>query len=124
MSTAKKGPAMRLLLLAPLALAACASGWSPSAVLMPGLEIGAASQEPDYAARRGATELAVKSSWPAIVAEIGAGGGPALTAAMDAARVPAADRPTRLYQLAQEQGTYAQSPETLVSALMVWGNPA
>lgn len=115
---------MRLVLLAPLALAACTGGWTPSAVLMPGLEIGAATQDADYAARRGATELAVKGAWPGIAQEIAAGGGPALTAAMDAARVPASDRPTRLYQLAQEAGTYAQSPEALIAALMVWGSPA
>jgi hypothetical protein len=115
---------MRLVLIAPLALAACANGWSPSAVLIPSLEIGAATQDADYAARRGQTELAVKAAWPDIAQEIGLGGGPALTAAMDAARVPLSDRPTRLYQLASEAGTYSQSPEALIASLMVWGSPA
>jgi hypothetical protein len=107
--------------LAPaIALGAC-SGWTPSALMMPGLEIGAASSDPAYAARRGSVELAVKGSWPAIINEITAGGGPALTAAMDAAGVPPQDRPARLIQLQQESAAYAANPGALVSALMVYG---
>lgn len=105
-----------------LALSGCASGWSPSAVMMPGLEVGAAAQDPDYTARRGRTELAIKGAWPAILAEITAGGGPALTAAFDAAGVPATDRPTRILQLQQESAIYAANPGALVSALMVYGS--
>jgi hypothetical protein len=88
---------------------------------MPGLEIGAASADPAYAARRGAVELAVKGNWPAIIAEIQSGGGPALTQAMDAAGVPAQDRPARIIQLQQESAIYAANPGALVSALMVYG---
>jgi hypothetical protein len=108
-------------LTAPLALSACAAGWTPSALMMPGLEIGAASADPAYAARRGAVELAVKGAWPAIMSEITAGGGPALTAAMDAAGIPAQDRPTRILQLQAESASYAANPGALVSALMVYG---
>jgi hypothetical protein len=104
----------------PLALGGCA-GWTPSALMMPGLEIGAASSDPAYSARRGAVELAVKGNWPAIIGEITAGGGPALTTAMDAAGVPPQDRPARLIQLQQESAAYAANPGALVSALMVYG---
>ncbi len=106
----------------PALLSACAAGWTPSALMMPGLEIGAASADPAYAARRGAVELAVKGSWPAIIGEITAGSGPALTAAMDAAGVPAQDRPTRILQMQQEAASYAANPGALVSALMVYGS--
>jgi hypothetical protein len=111
-----------MVLAVPGVLAGCAQGWTPSALMMPGLEIGAASSDPAYAARRGAVELAVKGSWPAIVDEIAAGGGPALTAAMDAAGVPAGDRPTRILQMQQEAASYAANPGALVSALMVYGS--
>lgn len=110
-----------IILTMPVALGACAQGWSPTAVMMPGLEIGAAATDPAYAARRGAVELAVKGAWPAIMGEIAAGGGPSLTAALDAAGVPAQDRPTRIIQLQQEAATYAGNPGILVSALMVYG---
>lgn len=109
-------------LAAVLILSGCTGGWSPSAVMMPGLEIGPATQDPGYTARRGQTELAVKGAWPAILAEITAGGGPALTTAMDAAGVPAEDRPTRIIQLQQESAIYAANPGALVSALMVYGS--
>ena len=72
-------------------------------------------------ARRGATELAVKDRFAAILAEIDAGGGPALTAAFDAARVPVAERPARTLQLQGDLGLYAANPGALVSALLTFG---
>ncbi|WP_394153384.1 hypothetical protein [Loktanella salsilacus] len=71
--------------------------------------------------QRGAVELAVKSEFPAILSQIDAGGGPALTAAFDAAGVPPQDRPARIIQLQRDAGIYASNPGALSSALLVWG---
>ncbi len=121
-ATSPKGLIRLTFLACPLALTACAPGWTPTALMMPGIEIGTASTDPAYAARRGATELAVKGAWPAIIGEITAGGGPALTTAMDAAGVPPQDRPTRIAQMQAESASYAANPGALVSALMVYGS--
>ncbi len=67
--------------------------------------------------RRGAVELAVKSSHAAIIADLRAGGGPALSAAFDVAGVPLSDRPGRILQLQSELDIYAASPGALSLAL-------
>ncbi|MFZ3584600.1 hypothetical protein ACOI1H_20920 [Loktanella sp. DJP18] len=71
--------------------------------------------------QRGAVEVAVKSEFPAIMAQIDAGGGPALTAAFDAAGVPSEDRPARIIQLQRDAGLYDANPGALTQALLVWG---
>ncbi|WP_341222693.1 hypothetical protein [Loktanella salsilacus] len=71
--------------------------------------------------QRGAVELAVKSEFPAILAQVDAGGGPALNAAFDAAGVPIEDRPARTIQLQRDAGLYASNPGALASTLLVWG---
>ncbi len=73
------------------------------------------------AGQRGAVEIEVKTNYPALLADIGAGGGPALTRAFDLAQVPTQDRPTRLIQLDGDYGLYAANPDALVNALMIWG---
>lgn len=73
------------------------------------------------ATQRGAVEIEVKTNYPAILRDIGAGGGPALTAAFDVAFVPEQDRPTRLIQLDSDYGLYAANPDALTNALLVWG---
>lgn len=75
-----------------------------------------------YNKRRGAVEVIVKSNYDAIRDDIRAGGGPVLTKAMDAARIPQQDRPTRTIQLQSDMGLYANNPGALVVALMVYGN--
>ena len=106
-----------VLILAGLAaLSACAQ------VLPPGL-MSPAALGPADTARRGATELAVKGDLAAVLADIDAGGGPALTRAFDAARVPPADRPARALQLDGDLGLYTANPGALVSALLLWGQP-
>lgn len=99
-----------LLLVALLALSACGQG----------LNFGALTS-PAEAQRRGAVELAVKSSWPAIIEEIGAGGGPSLSRAMEAAGIPSGDRPARTTQLGGDLGLYQANPGALVAALMLYG---
>lgn len=74
-----------------------------------------------YSQRRGQVELIVKSNFDQIIADIIAGGGDVLTEAMDAARVPDADRPARVLQLQRDLGLYEANPGVLVVALMVYG---
>ena len=74
-----------------------------------------------YEKRRGEVELIVKSNYEAIKTDIRAGGGPILTKAMDAARIPQRDRPARIIQLQSDMGLYQTTPGALVTALMVYG---
>ena len=74
-----------------------------------------------YEKRRAAVEVIVKSNYEAIKDDIGAGGGPPLTKAMDAAQIPERDRPTRIMQLRADIGLHSTSPRALVTALMVYG---
>jgi len=74
-----------------------------------------------YEKRRGEVELIVKSNYEPIKTDIHAGGGPVLTKAMDAARIPERDRPTRIIQLQSDMGLYSTTPGALVTALMVYG---
>jgi hypothetical protein len=74
-----------------------------------------------YSQRRGAVELIVKSEFPVLLNDITTGSGPALTRAMDAALIPAQDRPARALQLQGDLGLYSGNPGALVTALMVYG---
>ncbi|EPX83331.1 hypothetical protein ruthe_02957 [Rubellimicrobium thermophilum DSM 16684] len=96
----------------PLLLAACAAS--------PGLNVGAL-MNPAEAQRRGAVELAVKTAFPGILNEIAAGGGPSLTAAMDAAGVPPGDRAARILQLQGDISLYGSNPAALAAALLLYG---
>ena len=90
-------------------------------LLLPILGIGTVFENQAYNERRGRVELIVKSNYPGILDEIRAGGGPVLTQAMDAARIPPGDRPARLTQLQGDLGLYSGNPGALVVALMVYG---
>ena len=78
--------------------------------------------DPAEADRRGAVELAVKGSFPAILDDIAAGGGPRLTAAMDAAGVPAQDRAARTIQLEGDRAIYEANPGALALAIFTYGS--
>ena len=75
-----------------------------------------------YNQQRGQVELIVKSGFDAVLADIGAGGGPVLTQAMDAAGVPQTDRPARILQMQGDYGLYSANPGALVTALMLFGS--
>ena len=77
----------------------------------------------ENAGRRATVEVIVKSDFPTIIDEIGRGGGPVLTSAYDAARVPAGDRAARTLALDGNLGLYAGSPDALVAALVAAGRP-
>ncbi|MDB9838629.1 hypothetical protein OAC40_00710 [bacterium] len=74
-----------------------------------------------YSQRRGAVEILVKSNHPALIDQINAGAGPILDQAMNTARIPTEDRPTRILQMQSDLGLYAANPGALVTALMVYG---
>lgn len=91
-------------------------------LLLPISGIGTAFENQTYNERRGRVEVIVKTNYPAILDEIRAGDGPVLSEAMDAARIPAGDRPARITQLQGDLGLYNGNPGALVVALMVYGN--
>lgn len=99
-----------LALLALPALPACTAGLDFGALL-----------DPREAGRRGAVEVAVKGAFPGILDEIEAGAGPNLARALDAAGVPAQERPARLIQLRGDLGLYEANPGALVAALLLYG---
>jgi len=90
-------------------------------LMLPVSGIGAIIGNAAYEKRRGAVELIVKSNYEQIKTDIRAGGGPVLTKAMDAARIPQSDRPARTIQLQSDMGLYNTTPGALVTALMVYG---
>ncbi len=104
-----------LLILCLLAVAGCAPG------ALPGLQSTLLPSTAQDQARRGAVELAVKGDFAAVLRDIDAGGGPALTAAFDAAGVPGYDRPARIIQLQGDMSMHASSPGALVTSLLLWG---
>lgn len=108
------------LLPALLALCACASADPGTAPFLSG-PFGTLATGPEALARRGAVEIAVKTDLAALLADIDAGGGPALTRAYDAAGVPAEHRATRTIQLRGSRDLYAANPGALVTALTVYG---
>ncbi|MEQ8368411.1 hypothetical protein [Yoonia vestfoldensis] len=110
---------MRPALILPLILAACTTDLANPGV--PVFTPLTAITDPGYAQKRGQVEIIVKSNFDAIRRDIDAGGGPVLTAAMDAAGVPLQDRPTRVIQLQSDMGLYDVNPGALVTALMVFG---
>ncbi|SDE08869.1 hypothetical protein [Limimaricola pyoseonensis] len=104
---------------APLLLALLLAGCAPGA--LPGLRPTLMPASAADQARRGAVELAVKGDFAALLGDIEAGGGPALTRAFDAAGVPGTDRPARLLQMQGDLGLYQTNPGALTTALLLWG---
>lgn len=107
---------MRLMFVLFLAVAGCTQGTGVSP-----LEGLRGLVDPADADRRAAVELEVKSAFPAILTEIGNGGGPALTRAFDAAGVPDSDRSARIIQLDGDLGLYAENPGALSLAIATYG---
>lgn len=91
-------------------------------LMLPVSGVSTMFQNAAYDTRRGEVEVLVKSNHEAILSDIRADGGPNLSEAMDAARIPNRDRPTRLIQLQSDIGWYETAPGALVTALMVYGS--
>jgi len=111
-------------------LAGCNSGPShiPPLWHLPGAAVSNAFGNAAYNARRDRVKALVTLHERALVAEIDAGGGRTLNDAMDAARVPAPERPLLLTELRGEPHIYrlAGIPgrldiEAVTVALMVYG---
>lgn len=90
-------------------------------LMLPLTGLATAASNAVYSQRRGAVEILVKTNHPALIAEINTGSGPVLTQAMDTARIPVEDRPTRIIQLQSDLGLYQANPGALITALMVYG---
>lgn len=114
---------MRLPLIALVLIAACAqeANYLGNPLMLPTTGMRPVIGNAAYEKRRGTVELIVKSNYEAIKADIRAGGGPVLTKAMDAARIPDSDRPARIIQLQSNMGLYQVTPGALVTALTVYG---
>ncbi len=116
---------MRLLTLIPLALVAACSNEANhlgNPLLLPINGLTTLFENAAYNERRGRVEVLVKSNWPMILNEIDAGGGPTLTQAMDAARIPGEERAARITQLQGDREIYANNPGALIVSLMVYGD--
>lgn len=115
---------MRIALPCLVILSACSSDANHigNPLLVPFNGLATLAENVAYDARRGPVEVFVKSNHPALVSEIDAGGGSLLDNAMDLARIPTNDRPTRLIQLNSDLGLYAANPGAMVTALMVFGD--
>lgn len=111
------------LFLAALTLAGCSgeANHLGNPLLWPFNAISATLDNAAYDSRRGPVELLVKTNHPALLQEIAAGGGPLLTEAMDLSGIPPADRPARIIQLQADLPLHTDSPEALITALMVYG---
>ena len=111
---------------APLALASCLlflAGCSTETRFL-GLPIAGAldpAVRQETAERRGAVELYVKTNHPALVRDLQAGGGPALSEGFRIAGVPRQDQPARIVQLQSQIDVHRTNPGALVTALTSYG---
>lgn len=101
-------------------LAACADGGVTLYNPLTGAPVTTVDPQ-GYAERRAQVEVAVKSRFEAVLADIEAGGGPALSVAMDAAAVPLAERADRTVQMQTNLSTYRRNPDALISSLLLYG---
>lgn len=114
---------MRFIPVALIILGACSSGANHlgNPLVWPIDAVQNGINNAAYSQRRGTVEVIVKSEFPAILADIDAGGGPVLSRAMEAALIPVAERSARTIQLQGDMGLYSANPGALVTALMVYG---
>ena len=116
---------MRLLFLLPLALAACDMGHLGNPLLLPIGAVTTAVGNAGYEARRNKLSDYVNAHHNDILADIQAGNGPALTHALDLAKVHPSARADLLARLQKDFAMYrdntAEARENLVVTLMVHG---
>jgi hypothetical protein len=115
---------MRSSLILLILLAACSdeANHLGNPFLLPVNALTSATENAIYNQRRGRVEIAVKSTFDQIIPEIQAGGGPAISTAMQEAGIPLQDRPARITQLRGDIAIYDGNPGALVTALMVYGS--
>ena len=88
-------------------------------LLLPLNGLGTAIGNATYGVKRGQVEVFVKTSHPALIADIRAGGGPTLTQAFDLADVPAGVRAPHTLQLQSDLALYSSNLDALIVAIMV-----
>lgn len=91
-------------------------------LLLPVNALTSVTENAIYNERRGRVEVAVKSNFNQIIPEIRAGGGPAISTAMEEAGIPLQERPARLVQLRGDIAIYENNPGALITALMVYSS--
>ncbi|MCF6443413.1 hypothetical protein [Nereida sp. MMG025] len=114
---------MKPIVFLAFALAGCGGTAShlPNPLLLPGQAVITGLENSAYTTRRGKVSRYVAANSDAILQDAKAGGGPALTKAMQIARVPA-DRHRELrHVLKADAELYATNQEALVVAIMVHG---
>lgn len=106
------------------ALAACSQDANHlgNPLLWPVYGLSAAIDNSIYGAKRGKVEVFVKSNHAVLIEEIGNKGGAYLQQAMDLSGVKMAERDALLLALYGDKALYIQSPDALVTTLMVYGN--
>ena len=115
---------MRTALILITAISACSNGANHlgNPLLLPISGISTAIGNGIYGQRRAKVEVFVKSNHPALIAEIGDGGGSTLDQAFDLANVPASDRDAFVLQAQGDIVLYQNNPSALVTAFMVYGD--
>jgi hypothetical protein len=109
-----------------LALGGCDMGHLGNPVMWPGMVVGGGIENASYNARRKRVSGHIMAHQAEILADIRAGGGPALTTGADLARVPDAVRPEMIRIMQSDIAKFtpdtAQAREQLVVWFMVHGN--
>ncbi|WP_375281333.1 hypothetical protein [Pseudooctadecabacter sp.] len=77
----------------------------------------------NYASLRGKVEVFVKTNHPALMADLRAGGGPALTQAFDIAQTPQPVRAPHTLQMQSDLALYETNIAALITAIMVVADP-
>lgn len=108
-----------------LGLAACDMGHLGNPLAWPAVAVGSGVENARYGARRKQVTRHVNAQYAAVIADIAAGGGPALTIAADLADVSEQRRPELRASLQRDIAKFtpntAETRELLVIWLMVHG---
>ena len=103
-----------------LALGGCDMGHLGSPVIWPEMLVGSGIENASYKARRRQVSGQVAVQYEAILADILAGGGPALTRTADLARVPPAQRPALIRIMQSDMDKFTPDTPEARTRLVVW----
>lgn len=103
-----------------LALGGCDMGHLGNPVMWPGMVVGRGIENATYNARRARVSEHVETHQSDILADIRAGGGPALTTGADLARVPPMARPEMIRVMQSDIAKFTPDTPQAREQLMVW----
>jgi len=103
-----------------LALGGCDMGHLGNPVMWPGMAVGSVIENASYNARRKQVSKHVAAHYSDILADIRAGGGPALTLGADLARIPAAARPALIRTMQSDIAKFTPDSKQTRERLVVW----